>query len=166
MDRIDLSTVPSAMEATARAWGARPTPPAPIERVPPPRKVVDAPRKSWRSRPFAERSDRGQPGFFGQDAGERKALSQAVRDAWRAIAAEVPDPREKARILPPELAHAMVNAAHSGNRDYYLRPDTPVEVQRALFSLGCVGSRGPHDRRYWLGPYGSRVRKALLGELS
>jgi hypothetical protein len=160
MDRIDLTTVPSAMEETARAWGAAISPrPAETPRTPralPPRAFAPA---------GARLTARKTPSPYQPARTEEERLADAAlarEDALRSIARDVMDPADKARELGPTLAEAMVNAAHSGNFDYYLRHETDPEIKRALFRLGCVGSRGPADKRYWLGPYGSKVRLALL----
>lgn len=160
IDRIDLSTVPSAMETRAAAWcsspAATPRPTLKTPRALPPRRhTVTSPAYPTKARreeaPLDTVDDKGKP-----------IEARARADAMKAIARDVMDPKVKASMLSPAEAEAMVLAKHDGNRDYYLRHETHSEIKRALFRLGCVGSRGPADKRYWLGPYGSKVRLALL----
>lgn len=160
MNRIDLSTAPSAMEEAARAWSTSsapaPRPAVPTPRALPPRRVVQAPvRIEAKPKPSPY-----QPPQTESDRDGDAALAQ--EDFRRHIATGIPDAREKARLLTPAEAEAMVNTLHTASGDRYLRPDTDAEVARSLFAIGCVGKRGA-DRRLWLGPYGTKVRKALIG---
>lgn len=160
IDRIDLSTVPSAMEAKAAAWCRSPAPaPRPPVATPyalPPRRFVATPAP----RPITARRE-GPPVDLADEKGKPIEV-RARADAMKAIARDVMEPKVKATMLSPAEAEAMVFAKHDGNRDYYLSHETDPEIKRVLFRLGCVGSRGPADKRYWLGPYGSKVRLALL----
>jgi hypothetical protein len=154
-ERIDLSTVPSAMETLAQSWGAKPTPPAPAL----PRSYPSAAPRRPR-RPFADSTDKGQAGFFGTEPARPNAEDErrARLDAMRAAARDIPNPMAYARLIPLDEAEAMVNAERI-NLVWYYRADTPAKL---LHKLRCVGLCYLEDRG--LTHFARAVRLVLIEE--
>lgn len=144
MERIDLSTAPSAMEQSASRWQTGPKP----------RPVAVQP-----ALPFAplRRAVPVAPPPIAPTL-EQEQARRAKLDAMKAVARDIPDPRRYARQIPLEDAQALVNAERI-NLVWYYRADTPRAL---LHKLRCVGLCYLEDRG--LTHFARAVRRVLAEE--
>ncbi len=181
---IDLSAVPSGMEALAASWKGKGSPPAPMQPKVKPKghqtfakaEVPVVPERPARPR-IQQEALRGQnkmaqgngKWIFRHRGSEidfptEQALADYIAELRALSAPPEPDPAQYAMTLPPHIARALVRAFRCPDSEFAGH----LEVERGhheaeMFALGLTMLIGPKKRL--LSRFGVLVRKEVMQDV-